>query len=129
MTPEMQATYDAVAKFAGDVLLFALLALAGYLTPIVKKFIDAKVAEIKSKLGPAEQQLLDYITPIAVDAVEGQALTGVVGKGKAKQDAACKFITDYLASRGVNLDVGTIVARVEAEVVRSYNAPKVIKPQ
>ena len=122
---EMQPVFDAISKLAGDVLALALVTLAAYLTPIVKGFIEAKAAEIKSKLTPAEQALLDYIAPIAVDAVEGQKLAGVIGKGQAAQAAACKYIEEYLESRRVKLPVSTIVARVEAEVLRAYNAPKV----
>ncbi len=125
MNPNLQPVFDAISKLAADLLVVGLVALAGYLTPLVKRFIEAKVAEVRSRLTPSEQAVLDYIAPIAVDAVEGLKMSGVIEKGKAAQDAACAYITDYLASRGVKLPVSTIVARVEAEVLRAYNAPKV----
>jgi hypothetical protein len=73
-------------------------------------------------------QRLDYIVPIAVDAVESRKLVNKVGKGDEALTAACRIANEYLAGCGVSLPPGTVEARIEAEVLRSYNSGKISPP-
>jgi len=124
-----QDVLNALGKAAADLLVFALTIVAGVLTVYVKRWITAKAAEVEAKLTPDERGLLDYIIPVAVDAAESKSMASLLGKGQAKLEYACGVATDYLKSRGIDyIDVGTIAAKVEAEVLRSYNADKVTKP-
>ena len=117
-------------------ILLSLLAVAGIVLLVVLVVLALNgISWLKFTMKPVQPEKLDaaqrleFIAPVAVDAVESRKLDQKVGKGEAAQVAAYAIINEYLAACGVSLPAETVKARIDAEVLRSYNAARVNHPQ
>jgi len=111
---------DVISNLAQSLLALAIPVLAAYLATSLKKFLDAKIADMKANANTETQLLIDTAVGEAVKAAE-QIYNGP-GQGKTKLGYAVKLSTEYLAKLGVNLDLSLLTGLIEAEVYRAFNA-------
>lgn len=104
--------------FANALLLIALPILIGY----VVWWLRARVNELKQGLSSDQLEIIESVGALAVHAAEQAGLAGALGGGAAKKDYAIESAQRYFDQLGIKIDVESIAALVEAEVIRSFNS-------
>ena len=108
---DLQPILDILAAFAGQVLIIVLPFLASAAAAWLVAKAKQLLAEAKDTTGSNVGYFLEQAARLAVSAAE-QTLV----KNTEKKTYALRLATDYLAARGVKLDVALIEGAIEAAV-------------
>ncbi len=117
---------EILSKTIQEILLVMLPFIAASVTTYVIKLIQKIEAEIKNATDEEWLWLLDEGARIAVRAAEQLGLAGLI---RDKKEYAMNFVRDFLASRGMNVDLNTISAAIEAAVLEEFNKAKLTNIQ
>lgn len=111
----MDTITPVLANLAQTLLALALPILAAYLASTLKKFLVAKIADLKAGASLETVYLIDAAVEAGVHAAE-QFVKG----SDAKLTYAIKLATNYLSARGIALDLDLLRGLIEAEVQREF---------
>lgn len=118
-----QALLAALMQFGQTALMIGLPILTAYGVRWLRVQGKLAWAKLQASDNKALIDMAQALASLAVRAAE-QSWNGVDGQqGDAKRDYAVKLVSNWLESRGVQLDEGAIVAAVEAAVWSELNAP------
>lgn len=113
---ELQPITDAIVTACVAVITACGAVLAAYATRVLKR----KLSEIEARLDGEQRLLVRELAQMAVNAAEQLGLSEQI---EDKKKYAVEYVEGALASRGVYLDAGQIVAEIEAAVWVEINRP------
>ena len=118
----LETIFEALVKFAAELLMIALPVLAGYLAVIIRRWILLKLDQLRIKVQESSISLddwaLDRGVEIAVMAAEQLKNNRAI---QDKKEWAVQEVMNYLFERGVVLPLDEIATAVEAAVWREFN--------
>ena len=118
----LETIFEALVKFAAELLMIALPVLAGYLAVIIRRWILLKLDQLRIKVQESSISLddwaLDRGVEIAVLAAEQLKNNRAI---QDKKEWAVQQVMDYLLERGVVLPLDEIATAVEAAVYKEIN--------
>jgi len=110
---------EVFSKFFEAVLVGLLPVLAVFLIRWAKLKADEVLADIEESK-PELMYHLEWIAGVAVTAAEQSKLVGFI---EDKRKYAFDLVANYLAEKGIAVDIDLIYAAIEAEVKKQFPKP------
>ena len=114
----MNELRDFLGVFANALLLIAFPILIGY----VIWWLRSRIDELKQDFNGDQLKIIESVGSLAVRAAEQAGLTGVLHGGSAKKSYAVEAAQRYFDRLDIKIDVESIAALVEAEVIRNFSS-------
>ena len=114
----MNELRDFLGVFANALLLIAFPILIGY----VIWWLRSRIDELKQDLSSDQLKIIESVGSLAVRAAEQAGLTGVLRGGSAKKSYAVEAAQRYFDRLDIKIDVESIAALVEAEVISNFSS-------
>lgn len=110
-----------ISVFLQKFLEIVLPVLATALAGLVIAWITKVIGDVKSKLTEDQEWIINQAIKSAVLAAEQANIAGAV---KEKKEYALNIAEQWLASKGITIDLNILDARIEAAVYDEFNRDK-----
>lgn len=110
-----------ISVFLQKFLEIVLPVLATALAGLVIAWITKVISDLKSKLTEDQEWIINQAIKSAVLAAEQANIAGEV---KEKKEYALNIAEQWLASKGITIDLNILDARIEAAVFDEFNRDK-----
>jgi len=117
----MEYFLSLLSSFGQKFLEAVLPVLFAALTGLVIAWITKVVNEIKAKLNDDAEWVIQQAITAAVYAAEQE---GLVGNIQDKKAFALDVATEWLANKGIKIDLARLDVLIEAEVMQVFNMNK-----
>jgi len=118
---------EALSGFVELLLEEAISVLVPILLVVVATWVGHLIGRVRQQMGEARWAAIANAVKFAVYAAEQSGLAGhIENVGQVKKEAAIAFAQEFLAEKGLKLDLQRLMDLIEAELAVSVNYYKVL---